>query len=76
MGSHHVNVHIHSKGTSVREFMAGLQHGSSLADLNNERLAIGATSLHMDLEKMIEALLAQPSQQDSNREQLHCLLTR
>ena len=76
MGSHHVNVHILSKDTLVLAFMAGLQHGSSLADLNNERLVIGATSLHMDLEKMIEAFLAQPSQQDLNREQPHCLLTR
>ena len=76
MGSHHVNVHILPKGTLVRAFMAGLQYGSSLADLNNERLVIGATSLHLDLEKMIDALLAQPSQQDSNREQPHCLLTR
>ena len=76
MDGHYVNVRIYPRDTSVRAFMAGLQHGSSLADLNKERVVIGATSLHLDLAKMIETLLAPPSQQDSNSEQPHYLLTR
>lgn len=54
--------------------MAGLIHDALLADLNEERLVIKATSLRLDLEKMIEALLALPNQQDQNLEQRQCLL--
>ncbi len=76
MENYHVHVHTHSRDTSVQAFMAGLQHGSSPADLSKKRLVIGATSLHLDLEKMTEALLAPPNQQDSNCEQPHHLLIR
>ena len=76
MDGHHINLHIHSRDISVRVFMAGLQHDSFLADLSKERLVIVATSLHLDLENMTEAVLAPPNQQVLTREPPQYLLTR